>query len=359
LTQNYDEETRLKEQINLLVQALESDSDSVRNAVIVQISNFGSRAVPHLMRILDSDLAEELRARKNGEARNSYLELAIDGILKSLGIISDPAAVDIIARAMPRREAVESLAKIGGARSLDLIMGSIGAPLDEFGNQKGGALRNFVDSEQSSSPYNDRFVRNVFTFLGEPAKSRLKEELASPDPKRRAAAASILRVMREKDSIPELTDILKGHDVGAKAEAAHALSELGAPGAGPLLVKELFDIERMIEDLDLSQSKEVSDLLAYSQLREARDVIEKAILDLGDVDVLVEVGFHPARRDASRFSMRPEFRKAIVRKGEISIPALTKFLAAQDKSTQSNAAEIIAQIKKNGEIESASSGRDR
>jgi HEAT repeat protein len=57
LTQKYDEEARLEEQINLLVQALESDSESVRNAVIVQLSIFGSKAVPHLMSTLDSDLA--------------------------------------------------------------------------------------------------------------------------------------------------------------------------------------------------------------------------------------------------------------------------------------------------------------
>ena len=96
---------------------------------------------------------------------------------------------------------MEALAKIGGARSLDLIMNLIEAPLDEFGNQKGGALRNFVDAEQSSSPSNDRFVRNVFTCLGEPGRSRLKEELASANPRRRAAVASIARVMHDKDSI--------------------------------------------------------------------------------------------------------------------------------------------------------------
>jgi hypothetical protein len=93
LTQKYDEEARLKEQINLLVQSLESDLESVRNSVIVQLSIFGSKAVPHLMSVLDSDLDEELRARRHDEAKNSYLELAIDGILKSLGIIQDQASI--------------------------------------------------------------------------------------------------------------------------------------------------------------------------------------------------------------------------------------------------------------------------
>ena len=67
----------------------------------------------------------------------------------------------------------------------------------------------------------------------------------------------------------------------------------------------------MIEDLELSQTREASDLLVYDQLKEARDAIEKAVLELGDVNTLVEVGFHPVRRDASKFSVRPEFRKAI------------------------------------------------
>ena len=292
-------------------------------------------------------LAEEVRARSHNEARNSYLELAIDGIIKSLGIISDQAPVELIAKALPRRDAVEALAKIGGAKSIDLIMNLIAAPMDEFGNQKGGALRNFVDAEQSSSPANDRFVRNVFTCLGEPGRARLKEELSSANPRRRAAVASVARVMRDKDSIVELTAMLRGHELGEKAEAARALEEIGAKDAEPLLVKELFDVERMIDDMELSQTREASDLLVYDQLKEARNAVEKAVLGLGDVNTLVEVGFHPARAD--KFSVRPEFRKAIVRNGESSVSALTKFLTAQDKSAQSAAAEIIAEIKKHEE----------
>ena len=294
MTQKYDDESRLKEQINLLVQSLESDSESTRNVAVVQLSLLGAKAVPHLMGILESDLTEELRAKRHDEARNSYLELAIDGIIKSLGIIQDEAPVELIAKALPRKEAVEALAKIGGARSLDLIINLIEAPPDEFGNQKGGALRNFLDPEQPSSPSNDRFVRNVFTCLGEPGRLRLKEELASKDPRRRAAVASVARVMQDKDSIVELSVMLRGHDLGEKAEAARALMELGANDVEPLLVKELYEVERMIEDLELSQTREASDLVVYDQLKEARDAVEKAVLLLGDVDTLVEVGFHPA-----------------------------------------------------------------
>ncbi|MGA2874138.1 MAG: hypothetical protein ABSE82_01255 [Nitrososphaerales archaeon] len=349
MTQKYDEEARLKEQINLLVQALESDSESTRNSVVVQLSLFGAKAVPHLMGILNSDLTEELRLQRHDGAKNSYLELAIDGIIKSLGIIQDEAPIELIAKALPRKEAVEALAKIGGAKSLDLIINLIAAPLDEFGNQKGGALRNFLDPDQPSSPSNDRFVRNVFTCLGEPGRLRLKEELTSANPRRRAAVASVARVMKDKESIVELSVMLKAHDLGEKAEAARALMELGAREVEPMLVKELYEIERKIEDLELSQTREASDLLVYDQLKEARDAVEMAVLILGDVDTLVEVGFHPTRRDATKFSVRPEFRKAIIANGESSVPALTKFLAVQDKSAQSAAAEIIALIKKHGE----------
>jgi HEAT repeat protein len=345
LTEKYDEESRLREQLDLLVESLESDSPSVRNAVVVQLAMFGSKAVPHLINVLGSDLAEELRARRAGEAKNSYLVFAIDGILKTLGIISDPSTVDVIGRALPRKESVEALAKIGGPRPLEMIIGLIAAPADSLGNQKGGPLRNFVDEEQGSSPQNERFVRSVFTFLGEPGKARLKQELASPDVNRRAAAASVARIMHERDFIPELTAILKGREFSAKAEAAHALIEVGATDAGPLLEKELFEIEARIEDLEQSQSKEVSDLLVYSQMQEARDVIEKAILELGDADALVEVGFHPPKHDR-KFAVRPGFRIAIVKKGESAMPALTKFLTAQDRAAQGAAADIIAEIKK-------------
>lgn len=345
LTDKYDEESRLKEQLDLLIESLESDSESVRNSVIVQLSIFGTRAVPRLTNVLENDLTEERRARIAKEPKNSYLDLAIDGLIKTLGMISDQSPVDVIAKALPRKEAVEALSKIGGAKSLDLIMGCVAAPVDTYGNPIGGALRNFVDAEQISSLSNDRFFRAVFTYLGEAGKLRLKEELASSDMKKRAAAASIARIMHDRDLVPELTLMLRGHELTGKAEAARALQEIGTAGVGPLLEKELFEIETRIEDLELSQSKEVSDLLVYSQLQETRDIVEKAIFELGDVDVLVEVGFHPAKRD-KRFAMRPGFRKAIVNKGEAAMPALTKFLSAQDRSVQANAADIIAEIKK-------------
>lgn len=345
MTEKYDDESRLKEQLDLLIESLESDSESVRNSVVVQLSLFGSRAVPHLVNVLAGDLAEEVRARQAGEARNSYLKLAIDGLLKTLGIISDAAATDVISRALPRKDAVEALAKIGGPRPLEMIIGLISAPADSLGNQKGGPLRNFLDADQVSSPANERFVRNVFSFLGEPGKARLKEELQGPDPNRKAAAASVARIIHEREFVPELTVMLKGREFAPKAEAAHALQELGASDAGPLLVRELFEIEARMEDLEQSQSKEVSDLLVYSQMQDARDVIDKAILELGDVDALVEVGFHPSRHD-KKFSMRPGYRLAILKKGELAMPALTKFLTADDRSAQSAAAEIIAEIKK-------------
>jgi HEAT repeat protein len=345
LNQKYDEESRLKEQLDLLIESLENDSENVRDLAVVQLSMFGAKAVPHLVSVLNSDLAEEARARSAEEAKNSYLELAIDGLIKTLGIISDQSTVDLVARALPRKEAVEALAKIGSGKSLDLIMDCIAAPVDTYGNPIGGALRNFVDTEQMSSPSNDHFVRTIFAYLGELGKPRLKEELASSDLKKRAAAASIARILHDGALVPELTLILKGHELAGKAEAARALQELGGPDIGPLLEKELFEIETRIEDLELSQSKEVSDLLVYSQLQETRDVIEKAILESGDADSLVEVGFHQAKRD-EKFSIRSGFRRAIVRKGESAMPALTKYLTAMDRVVQANAADVIAEIKK-------------
>ena len=345
---------RLTEQVELLVRSLESDSENVRNGIIVQLSLFGSKIVPQLTRDLDKYLDVESMGLGRGEPKNSYLELAIDGILKSLGMIQDPSPVEIIERALPRKEAVEALSKIGGSKSLDLILSSMEAPVDEWGNQPGGALRNFVDSEQKGSRANDDFVRNVFINLGDPGRLRLKEDLSSPVPRRRAVVASILRAMHDKDSTPQLLAILKSKDLGPKAEAAHALQELNSRDLEPELIKELFSVERMIVDLELSESKQASDLLLYDQLREARDVIESAVLALGDPSSLVEVGFHPSpvRRDTSKFSVRPEFRKAIIESGESAMPALTKFLTtSQEKSVQSSAAEIIAEIKKREESE--------
>ena len=99
----------------------------------------------------------------------------------ALGIIRDSEAVVNLAAALPRKEAVEALAKIGGERALELIMDMIE-----------GSNSSWPSSSADSDP---GFVRRVFLRFGEIGRKRLQDELASGSGPKRAAVAEIIRIM--------------------------------------------------------------------------------------------------------------------------------------------------------------------
>ncbi|MGH9920896.1 MAG: hypothetical protein ACRD6W_18765, partial [Nitrososphaerales archaeon] len=117
----------------------------------------------------------------------SSAERTIAGICSALGIIRDSDSVVNLAAALPRKEAVEALAKIGGERALELIM-------------------EMVESTDSSWPSasadsDPAFVRRVFMRFGETGRKRLQDELASASGAKRSAVAEIIRIMGDPEGL--------------------------------------------------------------------------------------------------------------------------------------------------------------
>ena len=191
------ERRRFAEQVGLLVRALRSTDESVQELAVAQITLLGPKVVPHLISALE-DALDESDLRQSAHESMSSAERGIAGICTALGIIRDSDAVVDLAAALPRKEAVEAIAKIGGERALDLIMDAIenkpglGGPLDN------GARSSWFASTADVDP---AFVRRVFLHFGEAGRKRLQEELASGSDSRRAAVAEIVRIMGYSDDL--------------------------------------------------------------------------------------------------------------------------------------------------------------
>jgi len=180
----------------MLVRALRSTEESVRELAIVQISLLGPKVVPHLTSALEEALDESDLRQASHESMSSA-ERGIAGICSALGIIGASDAIVDLAAALPRKEAMEALAKIGGERALELVMGTI-----ESDPGLGGPLRSYSGHSSwpsSVSETDPAFVRRVFLLFGEAGRKRLQEELANGSGPRRAAVAEIIRIMGDPD----------------------------------------------------------------------------------------------------------------------------------------------------------------
>jgi hypothetical protein len=189
---------RFAEQVGLLVRALRSTGEGVQELSVAQITLMGPKVVPYLISALE-DALDESDLRQSGLQSTSSAERGIAGICIALGIIRDSDAVVDLAAALPRKEAVEALAKIGGERALELIMDTI-----ENEPGLGGPLRSYGDRSSwpsSSADADPAFVKRVFLRFGEVGMKRLREELANGSASRRAAVAEIIRIMGYSDGL--------------------------------------------------------------------------------------------------------------------------------------------------------------
>jgi hypothetical protein len=189
---------RFAEQVGLLVRALRSTEEGVRELAIVQVTLLGPKAVPYLSSSLEQALDESDR-RQTAHESTSGAERGVAGICSALGIIRDADAVMDLAAALPRKEAVEALSKIGGERALDLIIETI-----ESEPGLGGPLRSYGGHSSWSSGIADAdpaFVGHVFLRFGEAGRKRLQEELVNGSGPRRAAVAEIIRIMGDSDGL--------------------------------------------------------------------------------------------------------------------------------------------------------------
>jgi HEAT repeat protein len=193
------ERQRFEEQVRLLVRALRSAEESIQELAVVQISLLGPKVVPYLTSALE-DALDEIDVRQSAHESISSAERGIAGVCSALGIIRDSDAVVDLAAALPRKEAVEALAKIGGERALELIMDTI-----ENKPGLGGPLRSYGEHSSwpsSSADADPAFVRRVFLRFGDVGRRRLLEELADGSSSRRAAVAEIIRILGYSDGSP-------------------------------------------------------------------------------------------------------------------------------------------------------------
>jgi len=190
---------RFSEQVKLLVKALRSTDESVHELAVVQITLLGPKVVPYLTSALEEAL-EESELSESATESPPGAERAIHGVCSALGIIRDADSVIDLAAALPRKEAVEALAKIGGDRALDLIIDTI-----ESDSALGDPLRSYRGHSSwpsSSADADPEFVRRVFLRFGEVGKKRLQEELESGSGSRRAAIAEIIRILEDPEGLP-------------------------------------------------------------------------------------------------------------------------------------------------------------
>jgi hypothetical protein len=182
---------RFAEQVGLLVRALRSTDESVQELAIAQITLLGPKVVPYLSSALE-DALDESDMRQSAHQSMSGAERGVAGICSALGIIRDSDAVVDLGAALPRKEAVEALARIGGERALDLIMESIenkAGPGAHTGSHGGHSWHSgIVDADPA-------FVRRVFRRFGEAGRMRLLQEVANGSGPRRAAVAEIIRIL--------------------------------------------------------------------------------------------------------------------------------------------------------------------
>lgn len=179
----------------MLVRALRSPEENVQELAVVQISLFGPKVVPYLTSALEEAL-DECDLRRTSRESVSNVERGIAGICHTLGIIGDSDSVVDLAAALPRRDAIEALAKIGGERALDLVMSTIANAPGLGGSLRGYGGRSQPSSDADTDP---AFVRRVFLLFGEAGRRRLLEELANGSGSRREAVAEIIRIMEYSD----------------------------------------------------------------------------------------------------------------------------------------------------------------
>jgi hypothetical protein len=192
------ERQRFAEQMGLLVRALRSTEEGIQELAVVQISLLGLKAVPYLTSALE-DALDESDLRQSAHKSMSSAERGVAGICSALGIIRDSDVVVDLAAALPRKEAVEALAKIGGERALGLIMDtlenkpSLGGPLASYGGHSSWP--------SSSADADPAFVRRVFLRFGELGRKRLQDELANGSGSRRETVEEIIRIVGDSDGL--------------------------------------------------------------------------------------------------------------------------------------------------------------
>jgi len=231
LTSRYDDDARLREQIGLLVRALRSDSDSVRESAVVQLSLFGVKAVPYLSSALVA--AQEENRGSSGSDRSS-VERAIGAIVYALGIIADPSAASIVAKALPIPQAVLALGKIGTPTALGLLIQEI-------------PQWYMASGWRGSEKERDALARGAFSYFGQEAVTKLADaskSYRSPTDLRNdeavgLCACAVLQETKGASAMAGLLDLLESSEPNVRTASFQALTKLEAPIPQQFVTKAL------------------------------------------------------------------------------------------------------------------------
>ena len=316
----YDDNARLREQVGLLIRALRSNSESVQEIAVVQLSLFGSKVNPYLTQGLLTAF-DEIKDRSTSR---SSPEGAVTGIVRVLGMTGDPSKIPYIINALPRPQAVEALAKIGGEKALEAIINSMPKWYAEYVHTRE------ICSSSKLEPTAD-FVKKIFEFFGEKGRNALTKAMHEGDNANKELYSKVFAMIGDAGSIPILLETLANGNEKTKAEVARTLRKLSAKESVPQMISELF----------------------ANQDYEASKALSEAVLELGNLDDWIRVAFHRPKLTLGGgmgsgliSSGTTSFDNAIVNCGENAVSKLTKFLQDPDTSNQRKAAEMIAMIKR-------------
>jgi DNA-binding HxlR family transcriptional regulator/HEAT repeat protein len=340
--EKYNEDARFKEQIGLLIRALRTDIESVREVVVAQLSMFGPKAVTPLKSALHEAISE-LKDKEGSSSRSYYSggddreapERAVTGLVTALGIISSASTVPDIVQTLPRTEAFEALAKIGNKQALDAVVSSIPTWFKNNAAKLGYDPDRY---EAHKAEKLDNFLRKIFNSFDEEGRIALQTAITSETFVGKDVAARILAVVGDDKSIPALAFALEKGDFDTKNETTWALLRLKAKEAVPKVIDELFKTEELLQ---ASKETRYGDSSEYYKAKKTCEVLANVVLMLGTVENWFAVAF---RRPRSSFAQ--PFDYAIINSKNSAIPALTELLKSTDNSIQSAAADMIARIMK-------------
>jgi DNA-binding HxlR family transcriptional regulator len=342
--EKYNEDARFREQAGLLIRALRSDTDGVREIAVAQLSLFGPKVVPLLRLALkeaikDQEEAENRGHYEYGSSPREAAERAVGCLTTIFGIISVPGTVPDIAQVLPRAEAFKALAKIGNKEALDAIIMKLPAWYSKQ-NYKRYDWR--YDWESKVEAEIDTFMRETLNGFEEEGRIALESALTAEGFEGKNVIARALAVVGDDESVPALTSALEGGDFLTKTEAAITLTRLKAVEVVPKIINQLFKIE---DALLTEREKKGYSSQDDHDARKACEIFDETILKLGSTEDWISVAFHSPRLEEN---LLKSFDEAIINSKEKAVPTLTKLLEAPDANVQRKAAEMIVEIKKGG-----------
>ncbi len=304
----YDEEARIKEEVDLCLEMLDSGYEEAHVSALLHLCRIGKPAVPHLVgrlsNLIDGDVSDY--------GPESY-------IVRALGIIGDPAAVDVLSRLLSK---TRSELGVSFSRTETLSLVAFRA-LSKMGTKD--ALRSIVEHIDKLESEDALAMLEEFDGVMEELVSILKSGTAE----QQRVAAEVLGAMKEESSVQDLLELLKSKDKEVQRKAVDALKQIGDESAIP----------RMLDFLkSMPREKEWYDRFT----KPLRWKLVDAIGEIGGVGVVPDLLKEASSGHAS--GKKAAYR-AIIALGEAAIETLIKAVQEGDESTQEVASKLIAEIK--------------